>query len=146
MKIYGFTAARDLSVFGHGYIESVLEKLPPADGYVTGGAVGGDALIGQWLYRKYTGSRKHTVVVPYHRSQVYEWWHHGKLVYPGIEVIEMTFADSSYRARNKKIVDICTELVAFPAYPESDPRSQRSGTWMTVRLARQAGKPIIMGS
>jgi hypothetical protein len=31
-------------------------------------------------------------------------------------------------------------MFGFPAYPENDTRSRRSGTWQAVRMARRAGK------
>lgn len=33
-------------------------------------------------------------------------------------------------------------LLAWPLYVEADPRSQRSGTWQTIRLARRYGIPV----
>lgn len=41
-----------------------------------------------------------------------------------------------YRERNRDIINTCQSLIACPVYPENDSRSQRSGTWQTIRLAR----------
>lgn len=43
--------------------------------------------------------------------------------------------------RNRRIVEACDVLVAAP---ETDREVVRSGTWATVRYARQAGKPVVM--
>ena len=44
-------------------------------------------------------------------------------------------------ARNRAIVAASDILIAAP---ESDTEQQRSGTWATVRYARQKGIPIVM--
>jgi hypothetical protein len=49
---------------------------------------------------------------------------------------------ASYRTRNWRIATHCSELLAAPLLPEAD--SPRSGTWMTVRMARSLGKPITL--
>ena len=41
-----------------------------------------------------------------------------------------------YADRNHDIVNACELLIACPAYPENDKRSTRSGTWQTIRMAR----------
>lgn len=132
---YGFTAARELDSFPDGYIESVLQSLPPAERYITGGARGGDALIGRWLYERYP-SAHHIVVVPANRAQVVEWW-------LGFDVTAVDMPrGTSYRDRNMHIVQMCTNLVAFPAFPEFNVKSRRSGTWQTVRMAKRVGKSV----
>ena len=44
-------------------------------------------------------------------------------------------------ARNRRIVARCDVLVAAPRTNEEE---LRSGTWMTVRAAHKAGKPVVM--
>jgi hypothetical protein len=44
-------------------------------------------------------------------------------------------------ARNRDIVDACDILVAAPRW---DREELRSGTWMTVRLARKKRIPVLM--
>ncbi len=48
-----------------------------------------------------------------------------------------------YNERNRDIVNESDLLIACPAYPENDKRSQRSGTWQTVRIARNIDRPVI---
>lgn len=47
-----------------------------------------------------------------------------------------------YPVRNQSIVDATHYLVAIPAQEENV--SQRSGTWMTVNMAREAKKPRVI--
>ncbi|WP_165766699.1 hypothetical protein, partial [Mycolicibacterium canariasense] len=49
-----------------------------------------------------------------------------------------------YLDRNRDIVDATDELLALAGAPEDDPKSQRSGTWMTVRYAMQVGRPVAI--
>jgi predicted Rossmann fold nucleotide-binding protein DprA/Smf involved in DNA uptake len=44
-------------------------------------------------------------------------------------------------ARNRRIVAECDLLIAAP---RENLEEQRSGTWATIRYARQAGKPVVM--
>lgn len=43
--------------------------------------------------------------------------------------------------RNRHIAELCEVLIAGPF---TDQEELRSGTWATVRYARQAGKPVVM--
>ena len=129
-----FTASRALSPqAASGIVTSVLTvHVPPADRYLTGGCTGGDAFIGRWLYR-HRPDAEHAVVVPANRSLVDEWW-----AGLGVTVIEMP-PGTSYGRRNARLVIEADAVFAFPAYPEDDIRSLRSGTWQTVRQSRKAG-------
>src|SRR5579863_4966865 len=132
-----FTAARELSgAAADGVLLNVLVTgVPHVDRYVTGACLGGDAFIGRWLYLNRPHAQ-HAVIVPADRSRVDPWW----LEVTGpVEVTEMP-PGTTYADRNARLVAEGTCVFGFPAYPEDDPRSQRSGTWQTVRLARRAGK------
>lgn len=131
-----FTAARDLDAQGREVILNVLVTgVPHADRYVTGGAIGGDAFIGRWLAENRPAA-EHIVIVPADKSRVDPWWL--KVTSP-VTVIPMP-AGSTYKDRNAELVKAATIMYGFPAYPEKDPWSERSGTWQTIRMADRAGK------
>ena len=131
-----FTAARTLSAAGREIVAGVLvAAVPDADRYVTGACVGGDAFIGRWLHANRPGA-DHMVVVPSDRSRVDYWWDDAGG--PAVTVVEMP-AGTTYADRNARLVAEGGAVFAFPAYPEDDPRSARSGTWQTVRFSRAAG-------
>jgi len=138
MTTISFTAARDLDdVARDGVVTNVLTvHVPHADRYVTGGCTGGDAFIGAWLMANRPDA-EHVVIVPWNRSRVDPWW----LVTDGgnLTVVRMP-PGSTYKDRNELLVEEGTWVFGFPAYPEADPRSRRSGTWQTIRMARRAGK------
>lgn len=113
--------------------------------FTTGGCVGFDALAAQWLVDN-TPWSTHRVVVPANESQVDQ-----RVVTiiancakfaPSAYLVERMPPGTSYRDRNIRILEHSDELVAVAEYPEDAGRSRRSGTWMTVRLARKRGIPV----
>ena len=135
-----FTASRDLDKGGQEVILNVLHTgIPLAAQYITGGARGGDAFIGRWLFG-HRPEAEHIVVLPADRSQIDPWWE-AVPVGTGVDlyVIEMR-PGTTYRDRNAELVRLGTAVCAFPACEEDDPCSRRSGTWQTARMARKAGK------
>ena len=50
--------------------------------------------------------------------------------------------EKDYRSRNTDIVRCVDVLWAFPEGPED--AFPRSGTWMTVRIARRLGVPVVV--
>jgi hypothetical protein len=143
MTTYAFTSTRMLSSRYPSQIVATinyLHGLPDADQYITGGCVGGDSFIGQW-FALHKPDAQHTVFVPEDRSQVDAWWL-GSLYRHKVEAIIVSgLAPAVYRARNTRMVNQLTEpedvLHYIADYPEAHGKSTRSGTWMTVRIARQ---------
>jgi len=133
-----FTAARELDAKAQdGVVLNVLvTAVPFVDRYVTGACTGGDAFIGRWLHENRPDA-EHVIIVPADRSRVDEWW----LEVDGTNVTVIPMPQgTTYADRNARLVTEGTAVFGFPAYPEDDPRSRRSGTWQTIRLSRRAGK------
>src|SRR5213595_1189623 len=131
--IYGFSAARNIAGINKQVFYLTLINLRDVEGVVTGGARGGDRIVGEWMFQNHPDI-PHEVIVPGNRSQVEDWWTlYGRR--PNLKIRSMPNR-TEYRERNLEIVRRSQHLVAFPEYPELDSRSRRSGTWQTVRLAR----------
>lgn len=107
------------------------------DGYVTGGCFGWDAFAGRFLADTWP-DKEHWVIVPANLSQVDAWW-----LEPGYEFVRVVYMPmgTDYRDRNTVIVERSVELHFCAERPEADGKSKRSGTWMTVRIARKADIP-----
>jgi len=138
---YGFTGTRTLEPADEDTISHSLSLLKDGTEYTTGACIGADFFVGQslWLAKP---DAVHRVVVPADRSRVDHWWTH-RAIGDTVLVEEMP-ATTTYKDRNLRIVEQSDVLVAFPAHPEDDPRSKRSGTWQTVRMARQRGMVVIL--
>lgn len=141
---YGFTGAHRLTedqrALAESYLAALTEDWPLlllADGFVTGTQVGIDELVARTLAAEFP-TRPLTQLIPGKPGT------HGEIVEnPGARVIQLTDRDSSamaYRKRNHFIVELADALIAFPEGPEESHR--RSGTWMTVRMAREKGIPV----
>lgn len=145
---YGFSGSRHLDERGRTVVASTLasrfKAVPAHCEFTTGVCVGVDSFAGQWLWRFVLHGR-HRVIVPADRSRVDWWWTHRAIREAegdsGVEVIEMP-SGTTYRDRNVRIVEYSDRLLAFPEHGEDDPRSARSGTWQTIRLAEHYGVPV----
>lgn len=116
-----------------------LDALPRYDIYISGACIGWDYAFGVRMFHKYQGAQ-HVIIVPSNWAKVAPWWQqYVGLGYPNITVIQMP-ADSTYKQRNQEIVDHSDDFFFCAQYPEKHPKSKRSGTWQTVRLAER--KPI----
>jgi hypothetical protein len=135
-RLLGWSGTRRLlSDYERRCIRTFCEAQSTWDGFVTGGCVGLDHFAGITLLGLFP-KKQHIVIVPANRSRVAAWWR-GMEGHPTLDVREMS-PGTDYKARNQAIVATSDLLVAWPEYAEFDRRSFRSGTWQTVRLARQA--------
>jgi hypothetical protein len=141
MNLLGTTGTRSIDAWTHVMLEEYLRKpemdlwLSQFDGFVSGGCRGWDAIYGETLALKYR-DKKHVVIVPANRSQVDPWWEKFEIGY--VQVVYMD-DETDYRRRNEEIVRWSSQLFYCADYPEDHGKSRRSGTWMTVRIAKDAG-------
>jgi hypothetical protein len=143
MNLLGFTGTRDLGdnvnrledYFGGGRMHLFFEEF---DGFVTGACMGFDAFIGRFLALKYP-EKEHVCIVPADMSRVDPWWQEFD---PGVITIIKMDDGTDYRDRNTEIVNRSTTLFYCAEYAEAHPKSRRSGTWMTVRIAQDADRPV----
>lgn len=119
----------------------ILRTLEGWRGFITGGCVGFDDFAGRTLVKLFP-THEHVIYVPANRTLVAAWWR-GPEYRPFTQVREMN-PGTTYRDRDQAMIDHGAALLAKPSHPEDDPRSRRSGTWLTVRLARAAGKPVCV--
>jgi hypothetical protein len=132
MSLIGITATRALDDTGRGDIVALLSYLnPEEDAVIVGGCVGGDAFAGE--VAKTMGLKVH-VVLPEDDSQVDPIW---------VNYAATWELGGPYRERNERIVALADAVWAFPnhATQKEDPRS---GTWMTINLARRAKKLVYL--
>lgn len=115
-------------------IRAKILSLPEGTTVVTGGCVGVDALIAETAYE--SGDLKvHTILPADHKAVDPKWREH-------CHTWRQMPAGTTYRDRDQAVVEESDNLLAFPLYKESDSRARRSGTWMTIRMARRAVQSI----
>lgn len=128
----GWTGTRRLTDDMRRFIDTAIDKLHGAVWVITGGCVGVDAYVAEVAFRR--GLHVHTIL-PADRSRVDPQWRDHCTTY------EEMSRGTTYRDRNERIVALTTtDMFAVPEASEDDPISRRSGTWMTVRIARRARK------
>ena len=131
MAVIGITGTRQLNDTGRQQIVLALLALnPDTDSVVCGGCVGADAFAGQ--VAKLMGIPVF-VALPSDDSQVDTSW---------VRYAETWRVIGPYKERNQHIVNISDGVWAFPNLPEK--QEPRSGTWMTVRMARRAKKLALL--
>jgi len=147
VEAVSFTSGRELDHTGAQLVMRTCDRVVPrAARYITGGARGGDALIGHYLAVT-RREAEHVIILPANLSQTDPWWEPFLQVPPlplaprpeNFIIIRMP-AGTTYEDRNAELVARGNTVFGFPAYLEGDKRSARSGTWQTIRMARRAGK------
>lgn len=136
---YGFTGSRYFSPIHGAALDEVLTAHMDGSEYTTGGAVGVDT----YVLRKMTGwlpDAHHRVCLPEHGA---DW--DNEFLSLADEVIRVpNTMDHPWRSRNAAILDHSDILLAFPLHDEDHGQSKRSGTWMTIRMARERDIPIVL--
>lgn len=144
MTAISFTASRTILPDQYRIFDAVLGLVAVRSGldpvYVTGACVGGDQYISYTLLELDPGARQ-KIIVPADTSRVNDDWLREMTGLPDVNITRMP-GWSNYKDRNLRLLEESEKLVAFPLYAESDARSQRSGTWQTVRMARLRRMPI----
>lgn len=133
MRVIGFSGSRELLTEEAVEVERILWTLN-GDGVVTGACIGLDEFVAEW-FRNHRPKMHQDIIVPADRSRVNMKWIDDIMQEPNVDVTFMP-KGSSYLDRNLEIVRRSNLLVAFPRERESHFKSQRSGTWQTIRRAR----------
>lgn len=138
-EVVGWTGSRDLTDAMRAAIDTYLDYL--ATRYratrdvkvVHGGCLGVDEYVSKSASAR---GIPQVTIFPSNMSQAAT-----ACRYRSQEVVQMP-EGSTYRQRNEAIVKLATTLVAVPRFAEDHPRMRRSGTWMTIRIARRRGVPL----
>jgi len=98
---------------------------------ITGACVGVDAEV-VWYLLKVAPEVQHTIVVPFNRKGI-----DGMLL--SLKMVKFIFMPdgTSYKERDTKIVELSPAMEAFWTG-----QVIRSGTFMTINIAKRAGKPV----
>jgi predicted Rossmann fold nucleotide-binding protein DprA/Smf involved in DNA uptake len=144
---YSFSGSARVSILNEERISAVIANLVDGEAFGTGAAYGVDSLACRVAVANHPEAA-HSVYVPSgaHNEQLVAWARRSgltmELVPPG---------SHPYRQRNVRLVDHCDPalhggepgcLIAFPEGPEES--YPRSGTWMTIRIARERGVPVAI--
>lgn len=98
--------------------------------FLVGGAKGADTIMASIAYNAGYRVTLYAPAAPYN-IKCEKFAHH---------VLACPMSAEPYRTRNEMLVRDADFVIAFPEFEESDGRSKRSGTWMTIRMARKARK------
>ncbi len=132
---YSFTgSASPLTNDQIGRIGSIITKLEYPKEFTTGAAYGVDSQSAVHAAMIYPDAQ-HRIIIPAkpYNEEIVETV---EKITSNLEVVRMP-SNTNYRDRNERLVDYCQDgmLIGFPKYEEE--RSVRSGTWMTIRMARR---------
>jgi len=129
--VIAFTGTRDLRGGEEAVIVKVLGALPPASWLVVGGAEGVDTAVAR--IGKALGHHIHLVIpAAYWCLESADYAETTEYARRG------SSAAHSYKLRDERMVELGDSLIAFPPTAVEE---VRSGTWMTIRIARRLGKP-----
>lgn len=138
MRAIVFTGPLEITDVEAFAVRCALERVEPADVYISGAAFGVDTAAALAAIDLYPDA-EHRVYVPaaWHNADVVEQLRERSALV--IDVDSAGSAAASYMERNDFMVADCTALIAFP-YTLAE--ELRSGTWATIRRARRARRSI----
>lgn len=139
----GFTGTRTVKLDAVQRVcDFVCSQSTGGSEFTTGACVGFDAIAAHCLLDNFPDA-VHRLVVPANQSQVdHEIIERFQRLQGNRHIIEYMPDGTTYRQRNERILHHADKLVAVAEFPELNTRSTRSGTWMTVRIARRLGLPV----
>lgn len=138
-KTIGISGSRHGDIMPHyGLVYAALAETVRAGDFTRlaqGGCKGIDDIAGQAGHG--LGLLVHTILVPNWRKVRWtaEWWEYS-------DTSQAMPYGTGFKERDQAVVDTSEALLAFPLYAEKNPQSRRSGTWMTIRMAREKGIPV----
>jgi hypothetical protein len=130
-----FTGARDITESEALRVIQAVFALPEHTRIISGGALGVDTVAALAVVMSQTHRMLHVVLPCTTEPRDVGWLE-------AASTWERMPPGTTFKQRDARMVEVGDRVIAFPLYPENDPRSKRSGTWMTVRLANRAGKPV----
>lgn len=136
---YGFTGSRYINPMHFAAMDEVLTAHLDGVEYTTGGAVGVDTYVLRKL-SAWLPTALHRVCLPEHGSD----WDNPYLELADEVIRVPDTMKHPWRSRNAAILDHSDVLLAFPLHAEEHGQSKRSGTWMTIRMARQRSIPTVV--
>jgi len=145
-----FTGVRRMTLGQFSYVDEVLSALR-GNVFISGGAPGIDQYVSEKCITEYFPGARHIVVIPWNYKQGNQI-HLITMEKYGAEIYDMPQprrkSDVPELLRNEYMLDLAlklgaehAKLVAFPGGPQE---VIRSGTWTTVRRARDREMPIEM--
>lgn len=139
----GFTGTRSVSIERMSEVCDVVRQACFGfTEFTTGACVGFDTIAAHYVL-DLVPDATHRLIVPADRKHVdNDVIARFKRLEDERHIIEYMPEGTSYRDRNERILHYTDKLVAVAEHPEIHARSIRSGTWMTVRIARRLGLPI----
>ena len=113
----------------------ILDRWDCADEFISGAAYGVDTVLAKAAIERYP-DKKHRVIIPAAHYNTY--WSQSFILDKNIHIDWMPHG-TDYMDRNQVMVDLADHLIAFPRTSNEE---LRSGTWATIRRARNKGIPI----
>lgn len=169
ITVLGFTGTGKLRQEHHWLVEQRLKELAHQFGgsynvrVVTGAQTGVDAFVADWMERAMPCATHHVIIpyAPHDKGTASRFTYLDsvqwnicveRMPHPNCSSLDKRRNAIAYRERDQRIVDWVlagrqqpgdadSRLEAFPLHEEK--RMPRSGTWLTVRLGRKAGIPIV---